>query len=345
MASDRGASPTFWQVITNVANTELLTFENLYQAGINKVHDSARWGADEITKLRSQLAAQTTGTAASLTGSVDLTTLIYGAGGTLDGLAFTVQANAGGAQVITFGTGVSAPTSPADVIAQIDADVDANVTAVLNQNGTLTIGSATLGVGSTFQITSSASAAQLLGFGNTYPAIAPTGTGAVSDGSTKIGVAPYGTAWAGGTLRAALEQILSATFAQDVTINGRFTFSGRHVDARPEVALAADTSVTIGPAQGGAFRIACPTVAEVTLDLRTSTLPLPTDGEEMVITVDAGAGGGAVSLRREGELGANRVATLVASATHLAHARVRFVNGVWRLFSPLTTQVAPGAHS
>jgi hypothetical protein len=117
---------------------------------------------------------------ATVTGTVDLTGLTYGPGGTLDGLTLLVDIDNAGIETATFGTGALAPTSPADVVTQLNADFTEPI-ASLNLQNQLVLKSTVIGAAGEIDV-SGGTGRVTLGF-----SVAVTlGTAGALDGLTLI---------------------------------------------------------------------------------------------------------------------------------------------------------------
>jgi hypothetical protein len=131
-------------------------------------------GAPQILPFYEAARVMPPRTAATITGSVDLTTLVYalpatvtgtvdlvnttslyGASGTLAGKDFDINIDGGGLQTVTFGSGSSAPGDYLDVLSTIDTVISGQGTVSVNGLGRLvlrgadgsTAGSSVLGAG------------------------------------------------------------------------------------------------------------------------------------------------------------------------------------------------------
>ena len=127
------------------------------------------------------IAAGSAGGYPTVVGTVDLNTLSYGAGGTLDGLVLNLKHDGGSTLTTTF----SAPVNRADVIAQINAVTLTDITASINganqlvltapdqgasHNISVLAGTADLSLGLTVAVTTGAAtntANTILGFDGT----------------------------------------------------------------------------------------------------------------------------------------------------------------------------------
>src|SRR5512135_2522625 len=184
MPSNYGAKSSWWTSILQLADNELLTFDTLYKGGILKLADNAAWLRDEIVRRFAVLAGTAAGTHATVTGSVDLSTLTYDpSAGTLNGLTLQVQADTGGLYTVTFGSGPSAPTGPGDVAAAIVTATGGQPTAVVDSAGHLGVSSTTTGTGSTITVVAG-TAVTALGFTNGQNA---SGVASGADGISQVG--------------------------------------------------------------------------------------------------------------------------------------------------------------
>lgn len=312
--TDRAGNSSFWTTIKSLALASTVTAEQLYTLGLDKLTDRTVWLRDEITRRTAALAAVTAGTTAALVGSVDLSTLTYDAtSGDLNGLTFQIQADTGGAKTVTFGSGGSAPLSPADVVAQILAATSGQPSASVDSAGHLNVGSTTTGGGSTITIVGG-SACTLLGF--TASATA-SGVSSGGEGASLVGVSAYsGTQFtiAAGTLTTFLRlladkaaafdtnydlaipaqtetRVMNCEFFGDPTdvlpdiVYGRATFQTTggtayaYLDIPHEVSLTS-IEVYIDPASGhgGVAPSNMPAVTWTALDITTNTAIAGTGG-------------------------------------------------------------------
>ena len=178
---------TLWSSILSLADFTLLTAATLYYGGLHRLADGQAWFLAELVRLRASLARTVIGTVATITGSVDLGTLVYDPiTGDLNGLTIVMQSDNSASIVVTFGIGAGvAPTGPADVVTAILASTGGNPAAVLDSAGHLNLSSTTSGGTGTIGILGGTALA-LLGFG---PLQTGTGQSTGGDGASRIGQA------------------------------------------------------------------------------------------------------------------------------------------------------------
>lgn len=105
---------------------------------------------------------------ATVTGSVDLSTLSYGSGGTLDGETIVFKHNGGANLTVTF----AAPTNQHDVVTQINAVTTPDIVADLNSNNELELTTDDTGAGVSLTINGGGTATAHLGLiAGTYNAV------------------------------------------------------------------------------------------------------------------------------------------------------------------------------
>lgn len=115
-------------------------------AGVTAQMHDGRLVLVEVTPTSGvAIAGSSTGGHATLVGTVDLNTLTYGGGGTLDTLTAVFNIDGGGDLTVTF----AAPGNRAAVISQINAVLLAAATASIDGNNHLVVSSATTGGTST----------------------------------------------------------------------------------------------------------------------------------------------------------------------------------------------------
>jgi hypothetical protein len=218
MAEYSGGS-AFWTKIDSWVDTVLLSAEMLYTRGMHRLADRDNWLRDEIVRRSTRLASQVSGLAAVTTGSIDLSTLTYdGTTGTLNGLTLTLESDTAGPTGVAFGTGGSAPTSPADVVNQINTATSSDPVASLTAGNLLQISSVTVGGAATVEVYAAQTATAPLGL----TVGVATGVADGGDGSTQVGVPAIGTIPAG-TLKAhltALEARADTMFYGQVVTDG-----------------------------------------------------------------------------------------------------------------------------
>jgi len=258
MGSNVAGTSTFWATIFEYLDGEPVFWDGLYKRGIRRLSDRTMWLVDETVRILSRLASVDAGTKATISGSVDLTTLTYDpVAGDLNGKTLILDGDVGAAQTVTLGTGGTAPATPADVVTQILAQTT-NKTAVLDSSSRLSVGSTTVGALSTIEVVGGTGAA-LLGL----PLGTATGSGTMSDGASRIGFGEFGTIGAT-TVRAVLEQLT----------DGTLSFSFPPSFARPAAGLIrlSNDSITMPwmynhpiPADGYAYQaLELPNGAEIT---------------------------------------------------------------------------------
>lgn len=199
---------TLWRSIVSIADFTMFTAAVIYDGALHRLADGQAWFLAEMVRLRASLARTAIGTVATITGSVDLTTLVYDATtGDLNGLTIVVTSNNSGSLTVTFGTGAgAAPTGPADVVAAILAITSGNPAALVDAAGHLNLSSTTSGGTGTIAVLGG-SALPVLGFG---PLQNATGASSGGDGFSLIGGAAITGAsfnFASGTLRAVVQYI------------------------------------------------------------------------------------------------------------------------------------------
>lgn len=88
---------------------------------------------------------------ATVIGTVDLRTLVYGGGGTVDGLVLVLKHNGGGSLTVTF----AAPGNQGAIVTQINAiTVAGGITASIDGNNHLVLTSSAQGAGESIQVVS-----------------------------------------------------------------------------------------------------------------------------------------------------------------------------------------------
>ena len=239
MASSRTPQNIFWSTITSLVDTELVTMELLYNQALHRLHDSAYYALGKVAEVYQRFASQDVGTAAYITGSVDLTVFNFDAGIALSGLTVTFDEDTTTPQTVTFpNTITSIPLLIAELYAQAATNLDFEITS----DGKLRAKSGTLGVSSTMATIAGTAAVALFG---TQTSVA--GSGAVADGSVLVGVGAVGS-FAGGTLRALLEIVVPAVdgIVDRVAKAGDTMTGDLTMDATSEIKLA-DRTVTRHP--------------------------------------------------------------------------------------------------
>ncbi len=208
MSSLRGGLSAFWTSIRDLVDTDDVTHTSLYVEGIQRLADRSMWLLGAIDGAASDLASASLGTAAKVTGSVDLSTLVYDPiAGALNGRTIQIQSDTSAVITVTFGVGAGlAPTGPADVVTAILAASSGNPSALVGPASNLKISSATTGGTGVITIIGG-SALALLGFTAGQTA---TGASAGGDGISRIaGAAITGASFnlAAGTLRSMLQTV------------------------------------------------------------------------------------------------------------------------------------------
>lgn len=208
MGSLRAGLASFWTSIRALVDTDDVTQVSLYEEGINRLADRTVWLRAALDKATEDLASVSLGKTAKVTGSVDLSTLVYDPiAGDLNGLTLQVQSDTSGVITVTFGIGAGvAPTGPADVATAILAAGSGDPFALVGGGGNLLISSTTTGGTGTITIVGG-TAVTVLGFTVAQTA---TGSSANGDGGSLLGVAAItGTGFnlAAGTLRSMLQSI------------------------------------------------------------------------------------------------------------------------------------------
>jgi hypothetical protein len=329
-------SSTFWSSITNLVDTTLVTAELLYKLGINKVADRTEWLRDEIARQATRLQSSTPGSRATAAGSVDLSTLIYDpTAGSLNGKSFGVESNTNAA-TITFGTGGSAPTSPASVAAQINAATGSDPLATVDGANKLLLTAVTAGALSTIEVMNG-SAVSLLGL---TVGVGTSGVATGNDGASAVGVAAIaGTSFsiAAGTVRSALTSIANTaisagTNASVMIWTGVQTFQNNLImvgDSGRMIKRPAKTLTVSGLANVTAdvWLVDNP-AADGTVSIDQDTL-VPVAGEEIVVVIANLATGRSWSIQRSG--GAQLAVLLGASGANYGSIRCKFIGSVWRV--------------
>lgn len=210
MSLDRAGNSTFWTSIKKLVLGDTVTADLLYTDGIDKLADRSVWLRDAITRVRSDFANATAGTKATITGSVDLSTLVYDPiVGTLNGITLQFLADTGGTLTAHIGTGDTAPTGPADVVTQILAATSAHQGAFVDSAGHLNITSNTTGGSST--ISAAGGSLSLVGFtggsGADGLATGADGISHVSGAAITPTVSGVGATVPAGTLRSMIQFI------------------------------------------------------------------------------------------------------------------------------------------
>ena len=135
------------------------------------------------------VAAAPAGGFARVNGTVDLNTLTYGGGGSLDGTALVLKHNEGGDLTVNF----VAPANRAAVIAQINAVTLTDITASINGDNTLHLQTPDEGTGKSLRVAAGGSSLTVLGLTagkrdapSTNTANAALGFDTVADSSGKV---------------------------------------------------------------------------------------------------------------------------------------------------------------
>jgi len=118
----------------------------------------------------------------TITGTVNLNTLVYGSGGSVDTLTLIISQDGGGDQTITF----AAPGNRGAIITQINAIVSPGIVASINPNNQLVLISST-GVGASFSIKLEAGSTSLTALG----LVSGTVTGAINLAEAPHLILPY----------------------------------------------------------------------------------------------------------------------------------------------------------
>ena len=217
MGALRAGGSAFWTSVLSLVDTDNVTMDSLYAQGINRLSDRAVWLRDEITRRTAAIASTVVGTTAKVTGSADLSTLVYDATtGDLNGLTLQVQCDSAAIKTVTFATGFVASPGPGDVVNQINAATSSTPLATVDSAGHLSLESVVTGATGTVQVIGG-SALALLGL-----TVGQNATGASSgaDGISLIGggqVAGSQLTLAAGSLRSMLQTVAdSAVRAVDL---------------------------------------------------------------------------------------------------------------------------------
>ncbi len=309
----------FWSAITSLMDLTLVTRELLYIQGLHRLADRSQWLLDEIGRRSFALQSTTAGTPGVLTGSIDLSTLTYDpSAGSLNGKTLQVQTNNNGPDVVTFGTGGSAPVDPEDVADQINTATSSNPLASLDAANHLNLSSVTTGGLGTVTVIDG-TALTLLGL------TATTGTGQTTggDGSDAIGVSDitgFGLTLSAGSLKDVLQSIANNVFA--------LMASGAVTDADQTVVINGPDQTLFLATPTANRVIALPTASQPTLPIGTR-----------VRLVRPAAGAFTYTITRETNTGGNIV--VMPSATwDFAYCELTAGN-IWKLLG--TKAGTPGA--
>ncbi len=186
----------------------------------------------EVLRTESFLRRGGTASAAVLTGSIDLTTLVYGAGGSLDGEAFVVKIDDATTNVTTT---FVAPANTAAVASQINtamnsAGYGSSVASIVANNLVLT--SPTTGVTSKVKIISGTTAVGSsslvdLGFAVSQEDVGEAGVAAVDDGNgdavtplIRCNLATFATAGAAASVEGTADITAGGLYGGGGTLNG-----------------------------------------------------------------------------------------------------------------------------
>lgn len=244
MGSLRAGLSSFWTSVLELLDTDDVTNDSLYKQGINRLSDRTAWLRDEISRRTTALARTTLGTTAKITGSVDLSTLVYDdIAGDLNSGDIQVQSDSSALFTVTFGTGAGlAPTGPADVVTQINNATGGNPLASIDSAGHLTLASVTSGAGGTVTANEGTFfTLSQLGFSGGATA---TGTSSGGDGISIVGGAGIvGSNFTifSGTVRSMLQQVADGA-ASSVALARQIAASG---DTLIGMAAIAGSSFTI----------------------------------------------------------------------------------------------------
>jgi hypothetical protein len=134
----------------------------------------------------------------------------------------------------------------------------------------------------------------------------------------------------------------TCTLAGTITVSaadGTVQLLGRTV--YPPTVTKTDANTTLDTTMGQTFRFPDP-AATRTITLQESSAPIPINGERIRIIVANGGGVFGYNVIREGSVFA--IASLGSTATIPAIAEFQYESSTgWRLHSPSTTEVVPGA--
>lgn len=218
MGSPRVPQNIFWSTITSLLDSELVTRELLYNQALHRIQDSAYYVLGLVAKVYQDFSSTNIGTAASITGSVDLTQFDFDSGIALSGLTLTFDEDTAAAQTVTFPNSI---TSIPLLLNELYSQAATNLEFDLTSDGNLRVRSGTLGVSSTLAAVTGTAAALLL---NIQTAVA--GSGFAADGASRIGLGTIpSTPWTGGVLRdfitgTLVPQLLSASDKADALAIG-----------------------------------------------------------------------------------------------------------------------------
>lgn len=277
----RAPLAVIWKEVFALGTGDTITRENTWRDGINRAADIGYGALSALFSFRAALGSQAAGTRAVIRSPVLLTELSYYDApavpvGALDGLTLFLEDSG---IAITASVAFVAPTSPADVIAQINAvAIPKGVQAEFDNGwdeatssftaanvGKLKLQSLTPGA-TTLTVKGTGTANGVLGF----PGVDTTalGTADVSDGTTQIGVAAIGSLISAGTLRDAL-------IALEENVNS--------LRRRPNFAALSNTSSNVDRSLSRTWTIPVFAGASVTYTLTTTTGTAPTQGDTVRI--------------------------------------------------------------
>jgi hypothetical protein len=219
-----------WKEVYSLATGDTITRENTWRDGINRAADIGYGVLSALFSFRQDLGSYASGTRAIIRSPNLITELSYYDApavpvGALDGLTLNLE-DSGVATPIT--VTFSAPTSPADVVVQINAVAVANgVQASLDDGwdpttqtfiaanvGKLRLQSVTPGA-TTLYVRGTGTANGVLGFPGTDTSA--TGSATVSDGASRIGVGAF-SGYGGGDLRTLLQAIVDTVETVNVEV-------------------------------------------------------------------------------------------------------------------------------
>jgi hypothetical protein len=222
----RNGQSYFWSLINDIFDQDLPNRENFIKGAIHKLQDNIVAGRDLVFNLAQQLGSTNAGTSAVQRGSVVMGTIAFYDPidvpvGDLDGKTLILETDLAGPVTITFAqpispahaaTQINTQGSSLGLVASVDTGVDPNTGAVVAANvGKLLLVRPSGGTAS-LTVKGSGTANAILGFA--LADTTTTGSGAVNDGSTRIGVANL-TNIAGGTLRSVLLALEAAILGID----------------------------------------------------------------------------------------------------------------------------------
>lgn len=221
MASSRPAQNIFWSFITSLVDGEKVNKVRLYDEAIHRLQDSTFFVLGKVAEALQLLQSVDVGTAASITGSVNLTTFDFAAGATLSGLTLSIDEDTALPQVVTFPNTI---TSIPLLLNELATQAATNLEFEITDAGLLVARSGTLGAGSTMATITGTAALALFGAQTSV-----AGSGLVNDGASRVGVGVL-SGFPGGTLRSLLEVLVSSAELAGITVQDwRTTDAGQTI--------------------------------------------------------------------------------------------------------------------